>query len=292
LDLVAQKEEVREALRRLDDEQTAREAPLHASASGNDEDRQRAFDSLVENFQSKERRILEPLAAGGNAEAQYRLSMRMRDADSPDEVRRWFELLTSASALGHPQADEELVRWYWHQQGDGSIQQVQANRARAFAHAERAVDQGHMLSLVRIATYVVGDVHQYPANPGLARRLYVLCARADYDPCQERLVGSASGLSATESYVWLARLAAKRPASYAAAAERAFARVAPEEQAAAKAQAERWRPATWPALKGEWEQVRRDILAFGETSIGQDVPCTTMAPWCRGAFVRDIQALR
>ncbi len=229
--------------------------------------------------------MLDPLAARGNREAMIRLASDLRDASSPDDAARWLDLVTRASQLGDPQAHDELVRWYWHQKGDGSIEQVQANRAIALAFAGKAAEAGNMRSIGRVATYIAGDVHQYPANLPLARRLMELCARTDTSFCQEVLAGGSSydyGQSPTEVHLWLSRLAARAPLRFAPRRDLAWSRLTVEERVAAERIEEAWRPAPWSGLRREWDGMQEEILRHGETSTGVLEDCTTQKPWCRG----------
>lgn len=141
-----------------------------------------AQDARLERLGADYRRdralALAPLAAGGNARAMVGLASALRDSREPADVRRWLALASCAARLGDNQARDELVRWRWHQRGDGSLGAVQANRAAALDYAEQAAAAGAMAPLSRIATYIAGDVHQYPANPALAARLRALVVRA------------------------------------------------------------------------------------------------------------------
>lgn len=255
-DLSAQRREVSLALSALRPERATREQAFEASQVGaSAEARDQATDAFLAEFAAKERAVLEPLAAAGNAEAMYRLSVQLRDGDTGDEVRRWYALARRAADAGHPGAEDELVRWYWHQRGDGSIAAVQANRALALDHADRAAGHGGGFALARVAVYISGDVHQYPANKALARRLLELCVRSGDRVCLEALTST-------------------RPYDYG---------VAPEDAARAREQAAA--PVTWAELRPEWLAIRSAILAHGRSSVGRDTDCITSTPWCRGAFL-------
>lgn len=270
--LAQQKAEVATVLAPLATERTAQER----AAEGKDE---AAFDAMFAGQDRAEQAALEPLAARGNAEAMHRLAKRLRDSDAAADIRRWLDLETAAARRGHPDAHDELARWYWHQRGDGTIEDVQRNRARALDHAGQAAAGGQTHSISRIAIYVAGNVHQYPANPGLARELLALCARTGHQLCLEQLGLPASydyGAAPTERRLWLTRLAVRQPDRFG----RVAGALTDEEQA----QAAGWTPTPWTALGREWTEIRQRILAHGATSVGPDAPCTTMTPWCRGAL--------
>lgn len=285
-DLKRQRAEVEDALRPLEAAHTANLSALdQALPKSGAEDADAHLEDLLRAHREGRRRVLDPLAARGNREAMIRLASDLRDASSPDEVARWLDLVTRASELGDPQAHDELVRWYWHQRGDGSIEQVQANRATALAFAGKAAEGGNMWAISRVATYIAGDVHQYPANLPLARRLMELCARTDTSFCQEVLAGGSSydyGQSPTEVHLWLSRLAARAPLRFAPRRDLAWSRLTVEERVAAERIQEAWRPAPWSGLRREWDGIQEEILRHGETSTGVLEDCTTQKPWCRG----------
>lgn len=191
-DLARQRAEVTAALSALTAEMRAREAMLEDQGQNRAEsERDRSSDALLEAYDAAEKNILEPLADRGNAEAMHRMAVRLRDSSAPDDVRRWLSLEMAASDLGHPAAHDELVRWYWHQKGDGTIEAVQRNRQTALEYASKAAAAGEMHSINRVATYVAGDVHQYPPSPEIARRLMELCARTGYAPCEQNVASKA-----------------------------------------------------------------------------------------------------
>lgn len=117
---------------------------------------------------------LEPLATHGNVEAMVRLAQDLRD--QPENHRRWLLLTACAANAGHPIGLDEWVRWAWHQKGDGTIAAIQDYRARALDAAARNARLGSRASLMRIATYIGGHVHQYPAAPQLSARLAAIAA--------------------------------------------------------------------------------------------------------------------
>lgn len=270
--LAQQKAEVAAVLGPLAAERTAQER----AAADQDE---AAFDAMFAGQDRAEQAALEPLAARGNAEAMHRLAKRLRDSDVASDVRRWLALETAAARQGHTEAHDELARWYWHQRGDGSIEDVQRNRARALDHAGQAAAGGQTHSISRIGIYIAGDVHQYPANPELAREVLALCARAGQPLCMEQMALPSSydyGLAPAERRAWLTRLATRQPVRFGPAA----GSLTGEEQTAAAD----WTPTPWTALDREWTDLRQRILAHGATSVGADAACTTMTPWCRGAL--------
>ncbi|MDZ4376503.1 MAG: hypothetical protein U1C74_34395 [Phenylobacterium sp.] len=144
-------------------------APLSASPA-----EEARLDTLQARRLAARASVLEPLAAQGNAEAMVRLADDIRD--EPAQHPRWLALATCAANAGHPLAIDDWVRWAWHQKGDGSIAAIQGYRARALDAAARNAALGRRASLRRIATYIRGDVHQYPAAPQLSARLATLAA--------------------------------------------------------------------------------------------------------------------
>lgn len=288
-DLARQKAEVAAALDPLTAEMKAREARLEAHAgslAGSERDQQ--YDALVDAHEVAERGVLEPLAARGNADAMHRLAIRLRDSSAPGDIRRWLSLETTASDLGHPAAYDELVRWYWHQKGDGTIEDVQRNRKVALEYAGKAAAAGYMYSIDRIATYVAGNAHQYPANLEIARQVMELCARTGYRPCAESLALKAPydfRVSAEEEYLWLSRLARRSPERFARRLDLTWSSLEPAAQAAVRQSEKVWRPASWTELDREWAEIKKLILAHGARSVGPDTPCTTMTPWCRGELI-------
>lgn len=286
-ELARQKAEVAAALGPLTAEMKAGEARLDAqAATGSERDRQ--YDALVDAHEVAESGVLEPLAARGNAEAMHRLAIRLRDSSAPGDIRRWLSLETAASGLGHPAAHDELVRWYWHQKGDGTIQDVQRNRGIALDYAGKAATAGQMYGIHRIATYVAGNVHQYPASLEIARRLMELCARTGYAPCEESLALKAPydlRVTAEERWLWLSRLARQSPERFSQRLDLAWSALEPAAQATIRRSEQAWRPAAWAKLDGEWAEIKTLILAHGAASVGPDTPCTTMTPWCRGELI-------
>lgn len=141
------------------------QAAVEAAAEAGDE---AALARAIETRNAARARLLEPLAARGDTEAMMRLASDIRDDDSPEAVRRWLSLTTRAAAGGHTGAHDELTRWWWHQRGDGSLAAVQRYRTRALDHAEAAAQAGDWTAVARIGVYIRGDVHQFPASPGLA----------------------------------------------------------------------------------------------------------------------------
>lgn len=285
-DLRRQRAEVEAALRPLEAAHTANLAALERAPprSGN-EDPDAHLEELLRAHREGRRLVLDPLAERGNPEAMMRLASDLRESPSPEDVARWLSLVTRASQLDDPLAHDELVRWYWHQRGDGSIEQVQSNRATALAFAGKAAEAGNMYSLSRVATYIAGDVHQYPASLPLARRLTELCARTDFNLCQEVLAGGSTyayGQSSTEVHLWLSRLAVRAPGRFAARRDLVWSKLIAQERVDAQRVVGAWRPVPWSELREEWDDIQRHILRHGETSTGAHADCTTSTPWCRG----------
>jgi hypothetical protein len=284
-DLSRQKAEVDSALRDLTRRHDGELEKLEQDASlSNANDADARLDELANAYRRARVDVLGPLAARGNADAMARLSdSGLRDSDAPADVDQWFKLISCAADLGHPFSLDELVRWYWHQRGDGSIAQVQANRATALAFANRAALSGNLFAISRIATYVAGDVHQYPANLSLARRLMRLCAQTGDRSCEEALAGEwvyDPGLSAMDAYAWLSRAADGEPERFAKQRDISWDKLTAEERLSATRAARTWRPTPWRDLQTDWNAIKADILANGETSTGALLSCGTQRPWC------------
>ncbi|HEY8571242.1 hypothetical protein [Phenylobacterium sp.] len=253
-DLTAQRQAVEAVLARVAPEHAA----VLAAADAGDE---AELARRVERHRAARAQVLEPLAGAGNAEAMFRLAWDLRDEEAPGAIVRWQRLVTRAAAGGHPDAHDELVRWWWHQKGDGSLAAVQRYRARALDHAAPAAAGGQWHAINRIGVYIAGNVHQYPANLPLAAKVLRLCARGGHRECQERLAGAGSYDLGADP------------------AERAFWRDV------AAGLAVDWRPEPWAAMAGEWRELRAEILAHGAGSVGTYGPCSTSTPWCRGSAV-------
>jgi len=285
-DHTRQRQTVTEALAAIEARHTSDLKALDGAPPGADTEAK--VEALTQGYRNARRDALTPLADGGNAEAMMRLAAEVRDGSSPEEIARWLALAGRAAELDHPLALDEMVRWHWHQRGDGSIAFVQASRARALVFADRAARAGNMYAISRIGGYVGGDRHQYPANPALGREVTELCARTGYDVCQESLARPQPSISPgtpVETHLWLSRLAERHPERFAALRDLAWRELTPEQQSAARVVEAAWRPVPWSALQGEWGELGRRILAHGAASIGADTPCTTATPWCRGALV-------
>lgn len=259
-DLGAQRRAVERALAGVERQHTDALAAFEPRADS--EASEAELERLLARRHAARAQALEPLAAHGNAEAMYRLGSDLRDSPAPRDVRRWLELTSSAANRGHPLAHDELARWWWHQRGDGSLAAVQRHRARALDHAEAAAQGGDWAGVNRVAVYIAGDVHQYPANLPLAREVMRLCARAGSRDCQARLALRSS---------------------YAFAADEAESRLWQAVLSSHSGGAAAWRPATWSELRPAWRRLRAEILAHGRSSAGVYGPCTTSTPWCRGA---------
>lgn len=281
-DWKAQRAETERALRGVNTQHEAVLEQADHTTSAQDED---DLEALMRAYNGARRRVLAPLAARGNAEAMMRLAQDLRDSSTREDIAQWFRLANCASRLNHPEAHDELVRFFWHQRGDGSIAYVQKSRAIALSYAGKAAAAGNVFGLARIATYIAGNVHQYPADLPLAHRLLELCARADGDPCQQRLVARMPydySEDPVSAHLWLSRLAARHPESFAAQRDMVWDKLTPNERAAAERAEMTWRAATWAELKSEWREIQDQILLKGLASIGADTVCATQTPWCRG----------
>lgn len=278
-----QSQEVAAALSTIEVEQTQALASLEGTGPP-DADGQ--LDRLLHDYYAKRRRALEPLAASGDAQAMMRLASDIRDSETPDEVGRWLNLVRCASEFGDPQAHDELVRWYWHQRGDNSIEQIQANRAIALTFADKAALAGNMYGIGRIAGYVTRDIHQYPANPDLGRRILELCARTGDSRCEEQLAATSPyydyGLSAGEAYLWFSRLAVRQPERFAERRDLAKSRLSEAEMDVARREQAAWAPVPWSRLRLEWRRLRDEVLDRGALSPGELMDCDTATPWCLG----------
>jgi hypothetical protein len=284
-DLARQRAEVTQAVAAIETKQSADLKALDQATP--DADVEPRVEALVRDYRKSLGDVLTPLAKQGNAEAMMRLADEVRDGSSREDVTRWLSLVSRAAELGHPIALDEMVRWHWHQRGDSSITFVQGSRARALEFADRAAAAGNMYAIHRIGGYIFGEVHQYPAAPDLGRRVIELCARTDYDICQELLVRPApAGYSVppVEAHLWLSRLAKRHPERFTARRDAGWDQLTPAQQLEARRTEANWRPATWPELHDEWRDLEGEILRRGATSIGPDAPCTTPTPWCRGAL--------
>jgi hypothetical protein len=282
-DLRRQALDVTQALQPLVIDMEVREAKLEATQAGAARDAE--FDRIVTEHRAAEDGVLSPLAKNGNAEAMYRLAELLRDSSSEADIRRWFSLESEAARLGHPGAADEMVRWYWHQRRDGLIAEVQRNREIAFSFAQEGADRGSFHGMVRIAVYISGEFHQYPGDTALGRRVLELCARTDDRDCQENLVSKQPydyRLSPSERHHWLSRLVHRSPALFSERLTQAEAAMTPAQLAEARASEAAWRPNSWVSLRPEWNDLKRQILVRGATSIGKDTVCATQTPWCRG----------
>jgi hypothetical protein len=289
-DLSSQKAEVDAALQGLVQKHKSDLARLRQDTSGPSGDEDARFDELTDAYDQARTAILVPLAARGNADAMVRLAdSDFRESADPVKVDRWFALTTCAAGLGHPTAFDESVRWYWHQRGDGSIGQVQANRATALAFANRAALAGNMFAISRVATYIAGNIHQYPVNLLLGQRLMRLCAETGDRGCEEFLAGDwvyDPGLTPAEAYRWRSLAANSEPERFADRRDLAWAKLTAEERVAAIQTTMTWRPTSWRNLQNEWKAIEADILDYGQTSTGVLPSCGTERPWCRTVSTR------
>lgn len=148
------------------------QAAVLAAADAGDE---AELERRVARLKARRVEVLGPRAARGDPEALAQLAFDLRD--DPAATGEWLRLVTEAAERGHAGAHDELTRWWWHQRGDGSMAEVQRNRARALDHAEAAARAGDWHAVDRIGVYIRGDVHQYPADPGLSARVQALARR-------------------------------------------------------------------------------------------------------------------
>jgi hypothetical protein len=209
---------------------------------------------------------LYPLAAHGNGHAVYELAMQRRWVDSgfTDEAE-WLRLLKCASALGDPNAADELMIVYWHDKGDDSFAAIQKNRAVALDLVERGAESGDFGGLEGVGVYIGAGYHQYPVNPEIGQRTLRLCARLGDINCQHRFVEAVEQHRAYELrdpvdyYVLLETLAARQPALYATRRDVVRAKLSPAQIETAQARADEWRTTPWADLKDEWRAIRHDI---------------------------------
>lgn len=283
-DLAHQRSDVELAVRDLERAHTRALNALDNAPEGQDRDQR--LDAVMANYLAERRTALAPLALHGNTEAMSRLAFDIRDSARPADIARWFALTTCAASHGHPQAADELVRWYWHQRREGSIAEVQRNRAVALDWADKAARAGEMYAIMRVAGYVSGNVHQYPGDIPLARRVLELCARTDSDRCEEYLVAGPYdyGLPPVERAFWLTRLELHEPLTYGAPLRETLAKLTPAQRERVKRRSAEFRAVPWADLCQEWLRLKDTILEHGRISVGQDTPCTTQTPWCRGAI--------
>ncbi|MEO8113588.1 MAG: hypothetical protein ABI655_04335 [Phenylobacterium sp.] len=213
---------------------------------------------------------LYPLAARGNANAIYQLSKQYGGGESGfnDEAES-LRLQRCASDLGEPQAEVEMMRWHWHQKGDGAFATIQRNRSVALDLAARAAEAGNLGGVASLGVYIGDGFHQYPESPSLGRRLLTLCARAADDFCRSELVKAAKFgrryalEDPVDTYLLLEALAATQPALYGTTRDSFAASLSPAQLQSAQRKASAWEPTSWEALKPLWLEVRRDILANG-----------------------------
>ncbi len=273
----AQPGAVAAALKPVEAAQTRRLAAIEALTDAKEADLR--TDAAVATYHQDRWSALSPLAAAGDSAAMARLADDLRESREPATVRLWFALAQCAADRGHPYARDEMARWWWHQQGDGSIGDIQANRALAMTYAARAAEAGAIGAINRIGVYIAGNVHQYPAALPLAARVAELCARADVASCQQAIVSRTPydyGQDVLEDAFWLDRLARREPAAFAASRDRAWAALTPIDRATVQTRLATWQPLTWREAAPAWATLERDILAQGATV------CTASAPWCFG----------
>jgi hypothetical protein len=235
--------------------------------AASDLDRENAFVRLQSAHYQARLAVLSPLAAQGNASAIFALSTLYRSADSQlVNLAEWRRLLACAAALGEPAAMIEQMMESWHDAGDGSFKALQRHRLDALDLAERSAEKGDWSSVSILAIYIAAGYHQYPVNPNLGQRLFVLCARAGDAGCRRRLIEAyqakaAYALSdAATQYSLLVEAAKVEPIRYAPLRD-AFADSLTASQKAQAANSTWRRQASWGDLKSEWKALRAEIVA-------------------------------
>jgi hypothetical protein len=274
------------ALRSVEDAQTRRLSAIDAIADRVEAERR--ADAAAEAYSGERWAALYPLAAMGDADAMARLANDIRDSDDPATIRLWLSLAQCSAGSGNAFASDELARFWWHQKGDGSLDEIQSNRGLAIDYAARAAAAGEMGALNRIGVYIAGNVHQYPAAPPLAARIAELCARADAVVCQRAIVDRRPydyGQTSVEDAFWLGRLAQRESASFTEQRDTAWSKLSPTELDALRVRLSAFRPLTWAQVAPQWSKLKLDILASGAGSSGGPSACTTATPWCRGKAV-------
>jgi hypothetical protein len=278
-DLRSSKAQVRAALAPVEEAQTAR---LRNLEGANHTDR--ALTEAIARYRRDRREALTSLAKLGDPEAMQQLAGDLRDSPQPEDVRTWLAYTRCAASMHHPAALDELVRWTWHQRGDGSLAAVQANRAAAMDLAAEAAEVGNYYSLFRIAGYISGSVHQYPGNLALGAKVLNLCAQTDDALCEQGLAGLVAydyRQSPVLTQVWLTRLAIQQPQRFTERRDAALARLSGQDRVQLETLLLAWRAKSWPELRNDWAVLKAEILEFGKTSDGPLTACTTPTPWCR-----------
>lgn len=225
-----------------------------------------AFIELQHRYHQERREALTPLALRGNASAILALARQYQSADSGfAEPAEWSRLMHCAAGLGEPIAGVELMMETWHDKGDGSFAAIQRNRARTLDLVEQAADRGNLDGVGMLAIYIAAGQHQYPVDPDLGRRLFILCAK--HGGCWQRLIEASERHEAfalkdkVDLYTLLAGAARGEPIRYAARRDALWIELTPEQQAAAQARAFTWGRQTWAELKPEWAVLRAEIVA-------------------------------
>lgn len=271
------------ALRPVEDAQTRRLSAIDAITDSAEAERRE--DAAAEAYLNDRWAALSPLAAAGDAQAMARLADTLRDSDDPATIRVWFSLAQCSADRGNAFANLELVRFWWHQKGDGSVADIKFNRRLAMDYAGRAAAQGQVEALGWIGVYIAGNVHQYPADPSLAGRVLELCARADAEGCQRSLVAPTPydyGLSSPEVAFWLGRLAERQPLMFAERRDKAWSKLSPAEVGALRERLDAFRPLNWAEIAPRWSDLQSDIIESGAASPNPPSECTNSTPWCRG----------
>lgn len=225
-----------------------------------------AFLDLQQRYHQERREALAPLALHGNASAIFGLARQHQSADSGfADPAEWSRLMHCAAGLGEPTARVELMMESWHDKGDGSFAAIQRNRARTLELVEQAAAHEDFTGVSLLAVYIGGGQHQYPVDPDLGRRLFVLCAK--HGDCRQRLFEASERQEAfalqdkADVYALLTEAARGEPIRYAARRDALWTELTPQQQAAAQANSSVWSPQTWAQLKPEWTILRAEIAA-------------------------------
>jgi hypothetical protein len=233
-----------------------------------------AFLALQHRYHQERLEALSPLAERGNASAVLAVARQYQSADSgfADPVE-WTRLMHCAADLGEPIAMDERMVELWHDKGDGTFVAVRRNRAAALDLADRLARRGNPVGISTAAVYIGGGQHQYPIDPDLGRRLFILCIRMGDQGSRQYLVDAAERGAAlapqdpVDVYSLLAEVARREPIRYAARRDALWARLTPEQQAAVPARAAVWAPRPWAELQPEWTALRAEIEAKDQPGV-------------------------
>jgi hypothetical protein len=232
-----------------------------------------AFLALQHRYHQERFAALRPLVERGNASAILAVARQYQSADSGfADPAEWTRLMHCASDLGEPIAVDERMVEFWHDKGDGTFAAVRRNRAAALDLAERLARQGNPLGIVTAAIYIGGGRHQYPIDPDLGRRLFVLCIRMGDHGCGQFLIDAAERGAAlapqdpVDLYVLMAEVARREPIRYAARREALWARLTDEQRAAVPARIQAWATRSWAELQPEWAALRAEIESKDQPS--------------------------